>query len=344
MIDGIIDNNDNNNLHKIIIIGSGPAGLTAAIYAARGGMEPVIISGYHPGGQLIFTSDVENFPGFDEPILGADLMSKMRKQAERVGTKFIDKSAIIVDFSTKPFIVGFEGNTDSNIIDNNLGYNNNSNVKKKKDENEILLAESIIIATGASAIWLGLESEDRLKGKGVSACATCDGFFFKNKDVVVVGGGDTALEEALYLTKLVKSVIIIHRRMELRASKILQQRAYQDPKISFIWNTIVEDILGQNKVEGTRLKNTKTGEMNEIKCDGVFVAIGHKPNTDIFKGQVEIDDKGYIKRYEETKTSVEGIFVAGDAYDYIYRQAITAAGSGCKASLDAMRYLELNFE
>jgi len=345
MIDDKINYNDNNNnLHKIIIIGSGPAGLTAAIYAARGGMEPLVISGHQPGGQLILTTDVENFPGFDVPVLGADLMSKMRKQAERVGTKFADKSAIVVDFSLKPFKVEINGNTDSNIIDNDDISCNSNNIKSKEDKNRILLAESIIIATGASAMWLGLESEDRLKGRGVSACATCDGFFFKNKDVVVVGGGDTALEEALFLAKLAKSVIIIHRRFEFRASKILQQRTYNHPKISFIWNTIVEDILGQNKVEGLKLKNTKTNEITEIKCDGVFIAIGHKPNTDIFKGQVEIDDKGYIKKYDETKTSVEGVFVAGDVYDYTYRQAITAAGSGCKASLDAIRYLELNFE
>ena len=343
MIDDKINYN-NNNLHKIIIIGSGPAGLTAAIYAARGGMEPLVISGYQPGGQLILTTDVENFPGFDVPVLGADLMSKMRKQAERVGTKFIDKSATAVDFSSKPFKVDIIGNTDSHIIDNNDISCNSNNIKNKEHENKILLSESIIIATGASAMWLGLESEDRLKGRGVSACATCDGFFFKNKDVVVVGGGDTALEEALFLSKLVKSVIIIHRRVEFRASKILQQRTSDNPKISFIRNTIVEDILGQNKVEGIKLKNTKTGKMVQIRCDGVFIAIGHKPNTDIFKGQMEIDDKGYIKKYEETKTSIEGVFVAGDACDYTYRQAITAAGSGCKASLDAIRYLELNFE
>ena len=344
MIDDKINYNNNNNLHKIIIIGSGPAGLTAAIYAARGGMEPLVISGYQPGGQLILTTDVENFPGFDVPVLGDDLMSKMRKQAERVGTKFIDKSATAVDFSSKPFKVEIIENTDSHIIDNNDISSNSNNIKNKEHENKILLSESIIIATGASAMWLGLESEDRLKGRGVSACATCDGFFFKNKDVVVVGGGDTALEEALFLAKLAKSVIIIHRRIEFRASKILQQRTSDNPKISFIRNTIVEDILGQNKVEGIKLKNTKTGKMVQIKCDGVFIAIGHKPNTDIFKGQMEIDDKGYIKKYEETKTSIEGVFVAGDACDYTYRQAITAAGSGCKASLDAIRYLELNFE
>ena len=259
MIDDKINyNNNNNNLYKIIIIGSGPAGLTAAIYAARGGMEPLVISGHQPGGQLILTTDVENFPGFDVPVLGADLMSKMRKQAERVGTKFADKSAIVVDFSLKPFKVEINGNTDSNIIDNDdISCNNSNNIKSKEDKNKILLAESIIIATGASAMWLGLESEDRLKGRGVSACATCDGFFFKNKDVVVVGGGDTALEEALFLAKLAKSVIIIHRRFEFRASKILQQRTYNHPKISFIWNTIVEDILGQNKVEGLKTKKYK---------------------------------------------------------------------------------------
>jgi thioredoxin reductase (NADPH) len=343
MIYNKTNENTDNNLHKIIIIGSGPAGLTAAIYAARGGMEPIVISGDQPGGQLILTSDVENFPGFDEPVLGSDLMTKMRYQAERVGTKFIDKSAIMVDFSIKPFSVVIDGSAEVNIIDNKgIIHNNNKNIINKEDNK--LLAESVIIATGASAMWLGLDSESRLKDRGVSACATCDGFFFRNKDVVVVGGGDTALEEALFLTRLVKSVVIIHRRNELRASKILQQRVSYNPKISFIWNTIVEDILGQDEVKGIKIKNTKTGEITEIKCDGVFIAIGHKPNTNIFRGQLEIDDKGYIKRYEETKTSVEGIFVAGDAYDYTYRQAITAAGSGCKASLDAIRYLELNYE
>lgn len=340
MIVNKIDYNDN-NFYKIVIIGSGPAGLTAAIYAARGGMEPLVISGDQPGGQLILTSDIENFPGFDEPVLGADLMSKMKKQAKKVGTKFIDTSVVSVDFSSKPFKIKIHEGTSNNTVDNNNDDDvaESSNNIKKNEKEKILLAKSIIIATGASAIWLGLESENRLKGRGVSACATCDGFFFKNKDVVVVGGGDTALEEALFLAKLAKSIIVIHRRNELRAMKILQQRAFQNPKISFIWDTIVEDILGQNTVNGLKIKNTKTDKIAEIKCDGVFIAIGHKPNTEIFRGQIEMDDKEYIKRYEETKTSIAGIFVAGDVCDYAYRQAITAAGSGCKASLDAIRYL-----
>lgn len=351
---------NNDTSYKTIIIGSGPAGLTAAIYAARGGINPLVISGDQPGGQLILTSDVENFPGFEEPILGPDLMTRMRNQAERVGAKFIDTSVSTVDFSSKPFKVGIYGNMDiitgnksSSSSSSSPTINSSTNTttsitdvdindqnKDKINNKNILLTESIIIATGASAMWLGLESENRLKGRGVSACATCDGFFFKDKDVVVIGGGDTALEEALFLTKLAKSVRIIHRRNELRAMKILQQRAFHNNKISFIWNAIVEEILGQNKVEGIKLKNTKTGKTAEIKCDGVFVAIGHKPNTEIFAKQIEIDSKGYIKRYEEAKTSVEGVYVAGDVYDYTYRQAITAAGSGSKAALDVIKHLE----
>ncbi len=301
-------------MHKVIIIGSGPAGLTAAIYAARGGIEPIVVSGNEPGGQLILTTDVENFPGFPDGIKGPDLMENMRRQAERFGTKFVDGAVTSVDFSSKPFKVTAVGQT--------------------------LTSETVIIATGSSAMWLGLESEKRLKGKGVSACATCDGFFFKGKDVVVVGGGEVALEEALFLAKLTRSVKVIHRRDELRAMRIMQQRAFSNPKISFVWNSIVEEILGENKVEGVRIKNAQTGEKSEIKCDAVFVAIGHKPNTEILRGQVELDSKGYVKKYEESKTNVEGVFVAGDVYDYTYRQAVTAAGSGCKAAIDLIRYLE----
>lgn len=335
--------------HQTIIIGSGPAGLTAAIYASRGGIKPLVISGDLPGGQLMLTSDVENFPGFEEPIVGPELMTKMRKQAERVGTIFIDTSAFSVDFSSKPFRVfyGYKSKAISslaseNVIDTSKDVLKDGNDDIDSNNEKQLLTNSIIIATGASAMWLGLESENRLKGRGVSACATCDGFFFKGKDVIVVGGGDTALEEALFLTKLVKSVKIIHRRNELRAMRILQQRASHNPKITFIWNSVVEEIIGQSKVEGIKIRNTRTGKKTEIKCDGVFIAIGHKPNTEIFSGQIETDVRGYIKRYEETKTNVEGIFVAGDVYDFIYRQAITAAGSGCKAALDVIKYLESN--
>lgn len=305
-------------MYKVIIIGSGPAGLTAAIYAARGGIEPVVVSGNEPGGQLILTSDVENFPGFSDAIKGPELMENMRKQTEKFGTQFVDNIVTSVDFSSRPF--------------------------KVTVSNQIHTAEAVIIATGSSAMWLGLESETRLKGKGVSACATCDGFFFKGKDVVVVGGGEVAIEEALFLTKLTKSVKVIHRRDELRAMQIMQQRAFSNPKISFIWNSVVEEILGENKVEGIKIRNIKkTGEEeeeSEIKCDAVFVAIGHKPNTEIFRGHIELDSKGYVKKYDESKTNIEGIFVAGDVYDYTYRQAVTAAGSGCKAAIDVIRYLE----
>lgn len=301
-------------MHKVIIIGSGPAGLTAAIYAARGGIEPVVVSGNEPGGQLILTTDVENFPGFPDGIKGPDLMENMRKQAERFGTQFVDGAVTSIDFSSKPFKVTVGDQT--------------------------LTSETVIIATGSSAMWLGLESEKRLKGKGVSACATCDGFFFKGKDVVVIGGGEVALEEALFLAKLTKSVKVIHRRDELRAMRIMQQQAFSNPKVSFVWNSVIEEIVGEKKVEGVRIKNVQTGEKSEIKCDAVFVAIGHKPNTEIFRGHVELDSKGYVKKYEESKTSVEGVFVAGDVYDYTYRQAVTAAGSGCKAAIDLIRYLE----
>lgn len=307
---------------RVFIIGSGVAGLTAAIYAARGGLAPTVISGNQPGGQLMLTTDVENFPGFDEPIKGPDLMEKMRRQAERFGTKFVDGSIAEVDFSSMPLKI----RTDTGSSDD---LNNN-----------LFLANSVIIATGASALWLGLESEHRLKGKGVSSCATCDGFFFKGKDVVVVGGGDTAVEEALFLSKLTNSVKVIHRRKELRASAVMQQKAFNNKKISFLWNSVVTEILGTDRVEGIRTKNLLTKDSVEIKTDAVFVAIGHKPNTEIFKGQVELDDRSYIRRYDESKTNVEGVFVAGDAYDYKYRQAITAAGSGCRAALDAIKYFE----
>jgi thioredoxin reductase (NADPH) len=302
---------------QVIIIGSGPAGLTAAIYAARGGLQPLVISGNEPGGQLVFTTDVENFPGFPEAIKGPDLMENMRKQAERFGTKFIDNAVNSVDFSTKPFKVT-AGRAETTYA-----------------------AEAVIIATGSSVIWLGLESETRLKGRGVSACATCDGFFFKGKDVVVVGGGEVAIEEAIFLAKLVKSVKVIHRRDKLRAASIMQHKAFNNRKISFVWNSVVEEILGDRKVEGVRINNVQNSDQkSEINCDGVFVAIGHKPNTEIFRNHIELDTKGYIKKYEGSRTSVEGVFVAGDVYDYVYRQAVTAAGSGCNAAIDVIRYLE----
>jgi thioredoxin reductase (NADPH) len=246
-------------------------------------------------------------------------MEKMRRQAERFGTRFVDNAISAVDFSSKPFRVRCSSSA------NNI---------------EEYFADSVIIATGASAVWLGLESEQRLRGRGVSSCATCDGFFFKGKDVVVVGGGDTAIEEALFLIKFTKSVMVIHRRDKLNASAIMQQKAFRNEKISFLWNTIVEDIIGDNKVESVRVKNVITEQTSDIRTNGVFVAIGHKPNTELFKGQIELDEKGYVTKYEESKTSIDGVFVAGDVYDYKYRQAITAAGSGCKAALDVINYLE----
>ena len=304
-------------MYDVIIIGSGPAGLTAAIYTGRAKLETLVVAGVTSGGQLMLTGEVENFPGFPEPILGPELMDKMRKQAEHFGAKFLFQDATAVDFSSKPFKVKVGG--------------------------QIFEAKSVIIATGASAKWLGLESEARLRGRGVSSCAICDAPFFKEKKVVVIGGGDTAVDEALTLTKFAKEVTLIHRRSELRATKILQDRAFSNKKISFIWDSVVEEILGKNKVEGIRMKNVKTSEKSETTTDAVFVAIGHEPNTYIFKGQIELDSHGYIVAKDETKTSVEGVFVAGDVQDYRYRQAITAAGSGCKAALDAVKYIEEHF-
>jgi thioredoxin reductase (NADPH) len=276
--------------HKIIIIGSGPAGLTAAIYAARGGVEPIVISGNQPGGQLMLTSDVENFPGFDEPIKGPVLMERMRRQAERFGTRFVDESITEVDFTSIPLKI----RTDSSSNDSNIA------------ENSLFLTESVIIAIGASAIWLGLDSEQRLKGKGVSSCATCDGFFFKGKDVVVVGGGDSAIEEALFLSKLTNSVKVIHRKNKLKASVVMQKKALNNNKISFLWNSVVTEIIGSTKVEGIRVKNTLSGDTLDIKTDAVFVAIGHKPNTEIFEGKLELDERSYIRKYDGSKTNIKG--------------------------------------
>jgi len=301
-------------MKRVIILGSGPAGLTSAIYCARGGVEPLVIAGSQPGGQLMWTTEVENFPGFDAGILGPELMERMRKQAERFGARFVDGDTTSVDFSRRPF--------------------------KVRVGETVYEGDAVIIATGASARWLGLESEKRLRGKGVSACATCDAFFFKGKEVAVVGGGDTALEEALTLSKVAAKVTIIHRRDELRATKILQERAFKNERIAFRWNSAVEDIIGQDKVEGLRLRDVKTGEKTELKCAGVFIAIGHKPNTEFLSGQVEPDKKGYLVLKNGSSTSVEGVFGAGDVHDYVYHQAITAAGFGCRAALDAIRWLE----
>ena len=298
----------------IVVIGSGPAGLTAAMYAARAGYAPLVIGGYESGGQLMLTTTVENFTGFPDGVRGPDLMANMRKQAENVGAKIVDRNATKVDLSTKPFKVFVE-------------------------EKEYT-ADSLILATGASAKWLGLESENKFKGRGVSSCAVCDGSFFKGQELVVVGGGDTAMEDALYLAKIASGVTVIHRRDKLRASEIMQRRAFAEQKIRFVWDSIVEEILGDRKVEGVRVKNLKTGEVTALKCGGVFVSIGHQPNTELFREFVEVDKTGYVIAKDETKSSRKGVFVAGDVADKVYRQAITAAGSGCKAALDAVRYLE----
>lgn len=298
----------------MIIIGSGAAGLTAAMYTSRAGLKTAIIAGFLYGGQLMLTTEVDNFPGFPDGIMGPDLMAKMRKQAERFGAEFVFQDATSVNFSSRPFKV-------------NVG-------------NRILEGKSVIVATGASPRWLGLESEKRLRGRGVSTCAVCDAAFYKDKKAVIVGGGDTAMEEALALAKFAKAVIVVHRRNKLRASKILQERAFESEKISFLWDTVVQEVLGKDAVEGIRLKNVKTGEESELNCDAVFIAIGHKPNTELFQGQLRMDERGYIVAHDEIKTNVEGVFVAGDARDYKYRQAVTAAADGCKAAIDAERFLE----
>jgi thioredoxin reductase (NADPH) len=300
--------------YDIIIIGSGPAGLTAAIYAGRALVKTLVVGGRTTGGQLMLTSGVENFPGFAEAVEGPSLMMEMRKQAERFGAEIIDEDADSVDFSSRPLEV-------------RVG----KNVHK---------AKAVIIATGSSAKWLGLPSETGLRGKGVSSCATCDGYFFRGKRVVVVGGGDTAIEEAIFLTKYATEVMVVHRRGELRASKIMQRRALSNEKIKFVWNSVVEQILGNRKVEGVKLRDVNTNELSIIECDGVFVAIGHQPNTKIFDGHIELDAKGYIGTKRGTQTSADGVFVAGDVHDYRYRQAVTAAGEGCKAAMDALAYLE----
>lgn len=303
-------------IHEVVIIGSGAAGLTAAVYAARANLNPIVIDGTQPGGQLTTTTDVENFPGFPEGIMGPELMDNMRKQAERFGTHFIFDQVESVDFK--------------------------STLKKIKLGSQELSSQSVIIATGAAPKLLGIESEKKLMGRGVSTCATCDGAFFKGSDLIVVGGGDSAMEEANFLTKFAKKVYVIHRRESLRASKIMQDRAMKNPKIEFIWNSAVEEIKDVSKetVEAAVIENLKTGEKKEMKIDGIFVAIGHTPNSAPFRPQVESDENGYILVKNGSKTNLPGIFAAGDCVDHVYRQAITAAGMGCMAALDAERYLE----
>jgi thioredoxin reductase (NADPH) len=311
----------NKKIHKskVIILGSGPAGLSAAIYAARANLKPILIHGSQPGGQLTITTDVENYPGFADPIQGPWLMEQMTKQAENVGVKIIHDHIKEVDFSNVP--LKLIGESDDNYE-----------------------AESVIIATGAQAKWLGLDSEKKYQGFGVSGCATCDGFFFKNKDVIIVGGGNTAVEEALYLTNHAKKVYLVHRRDQLRAEKILQDRLFKNEKVEMIWNHELIEVLGEenpNNVTGALLKNTQTGDVKEMKIDGVFIAIGHKPNTDIFKNtKIKMDGEGYIiTNPDSTKTSLNRVYAAGDVQDKIYRQAITAAGTGCMAALEIEKLL-----
>ncbi len=302
-------------MRNIVIIGSGPAGLTAAIYSARANLSPLLIEGVQAGGQLTTTTEVENYPGFHHAIMGPDLIKEMRAQAERFGTEFLAGEVTAVDLKRSPLSLTVDGE-------------------------QRIETKTLVIASGASAIQLGIPGESRLMGHGVSTCATCDGYFFRDKELVVVGGGDSAMEEATFLTKFATRVSVVHRRDKLRASKIMQDRAFKNEKISFIWTSVVDDILGDAVVTGVRLRNVKTGQTSELPCAGVFVAIGHSPNTSLLAGQIEMDAKGYILTRNGTATNVPGVFAAGDVQDSRYRQAVTAAGSGCMAAMDAERYLE----
>jgi len=299
---------------ELIIVGGGPAGYTAALYAARANLRPLVVEGFNWGGQLMITSDVENYPGYGDGVMGPEMMAEFRRQAERFGTEFVTDDVTEVDFSERPFRVWVEN-----------------------DEHR---AGAVIVATGASARWLGLPSEQHFQGRGLSACATCDGAFFKEKELVVVGGGDSAMEEASFLTRYASKVTVVHRRDEFRASQIMLERARANPKIAFVTNAVVEDILGDGKVEGVRLRDTHTGETSDFKTDGIFVAIGHDPNTKLFVDQLDHDEAGYlVTKPGSTETNIPGVFAAGDVQDHVYRQAVTAAGSGCMAALDAERYL-----
>ncbi len=301
--------------HTLVIVGTGPAGLTAALYAARANLAPVVFQGVQPGGQLVTTTHVENYPGFPEGILGPDLMTKFEEQARRFGADLRYGTITAVDFSQRPYRLIVDGETP-------------------------VMAQTVIISTGASARYLGLENEKRLLGRGVSACATCDGAFFRNQEIAVVGGGDTALEEALFLTRFASKVYLIHRRDELRGSQIMQERALASEKIMPVWNTVIEDVLGEEEVNGLRLRNRETGEVSELPVTGVFIAIGHKPNTEVFHGWLNMDAQQYICTHSNsTYTNVDGVFACGDAQDHVYRQAITAAGTGCMAAIDAERWL-----
>ena len=305
-----------NRIENVLIIGSGPAGDTAALYASRAELNPLVVEGITPGGQLTITTDVENYPGFPEGIMGPELMVKFREQAERFGARYVTGNVTGVDFSARPFSI-------------------------EVDEEDSYYAKTVIITSGATAMFLGIPGESELMGRGVSACATCDGFFFRNKELVVVGGGDTAMEESTFLTKFASKVHVVHRRDQLRASKVMQERAFNNPKIDFIWDTVVEEIQGveEGEVKGVRLRNVKSNEVIESPIDGVFMAIGHKPNTAPFVGQLEINEAGYIVTHDGTKTSVPGVFAGGDVQDWVYRQAVTAAGTGCMAAIDAEHFL-----
>ena len=306
---------------KVLIVGSGPAGYTAAIYTARANLQPLLVRGMQPGGQMTITTEVENYPGFAEPIMGPWLMEQMQAQAEHVGARLVEDTIVDVDLSRRPFTL-------------------------KGDSGDVYTGDTLIVATGASARWLGLESEEKWRGLGVSACATCDGFFYKAREVVVVGGGNTAVEEAIYLTNFCSKVTLVHRRDSLRAEKIMQDKMFANPKIAVVWDSVIDEVLGGGMppgVTGVRLKNVKTGATSELKVDGVFIAIGHSPNTELFKGKLEIDAEGYIVTQPgRPLTNVPGVFAAGDVQDKHYRQAVTAAGSGCMAALEADRFLALH--